>query len=182
MRYLAVRLHPHRGRANLRAMNKTLIGSTFAVVSVLGAGTALAGGSQGTIGVGAEATLSGLGGMSFSYDAGSFHAGGFLSFRDEGQEDDTDIGLGGRFFWHIHSTPVSDFSIGGNLGMQFVDTGPNQSDSLLYLEPAIQLRAFIAGNVAISATAGISIGLSDASGVDLTGQPTGAAGIHYYFF
>ena len=163
-------------------MTKTLICSSFAVVTLLGAGTAFAGGSQGTIGVGAEATLSGLGGMSFSYDAGTFHAGAFLSYHDEEGPDNTDIGVGGRFFWHIHSTPVSDFSIGGNLGMQFTDTGPDDSASLLYLEPAIQLRAFIAGNVAISATAGISIGLSDASGVDLTGQPTGAAGIHYYFF
>lgn len=163
-------------------MNKNLTCGSIAVMLMLGAGSAAAGGSEGTIGVGAEATLSGLGGLSMNYDAGTFHAGGFLFFADEAGDDNTDIGLGGRFFWHIHSTAQSDFSLGANLGVLLANDGPDNDSTLLVLEPAIQLRAFIAGNVALSATAGISIGLADAEGVLLDGGLTGSAGIHYYFF
>lgn len=166
-------------------MKTKLLCSSIAVMSVLGAGTAFAGGSKGSIGVGAEAGLSGLSGMSMNYDAGQFHAGGALSFADSEGPNNTDIGLGGRFFWHLHSTLSSDFSIGGNLGVLFdnEDVGPDgTSSTLLYLEPAVQIRAFISNNVALSATAGIVIGLADTSGVRLGGQLTGGAGIHYYFF
>lgn len=166
-------------------MNKNLTCGSIAVMLMLGAGSAAAGGSEGTIGVGAEATLSGLGGMSLNYDAGTFHAGGFLSFADSEGDNNTDIGIGGRFFWHIHSTAQSDFSIGGNLGVLFDnedDGGDGTSNTLLFLEPAVQLRAFISGNVALSATAGISVGLVDAGGVVLTGDLNGSAGLHYYFF
>jgi hypothetical protein len=167
-------------------MNNKLMCSSIAVLSLLGAGSAFAGGSKGTIGVGAETNLSGDGGLSLNYDAGEFHAGGFLSFVDEAGDNNTDIGLGGRFYWHLHSTPMSDFGLGANLGIIF-DNDPTpppdgSSNTYLYLEPAFQMRAFIAGNVAVSATAGIVIGLADADGVALGGQITGAAGIHYYFF
>lgn len=167
-------------------MKNSLTFTSIAVMLVLGAGSAYAGGSEGTIGVGAEAQLSGLSGLSINYDAGKFHAGGFLSFADAPGDNNTDIGVGGRFFWHLHSTPMSDFSIGGNLGVLF-DNDPNpqpdgSSQTLLFLEPAVQIRAFISGNVALSATAGIAIGLADADGVLLDGQVTGSAGIHYYFF
>lgn len=167
-------------------MNSKLLCASIAALSMLGAGSAVAGGTEGTIGVGAEAQLSGLGGASVNYDAGKFHAGGFLSFRDESGANNTDIGIGGRFFYHLHSTPTSDFSIGGNLGVLFAsDPNPmpdGSSSTALFLEPAIQIRAFISGNVALSATAGIAIGLADADGVTLDGQVTGGAGIHYYFY
>ncbi len=167
-------------------MNSKLVCASIAALSMLGAGSAVAGGTEGTIGVGAEAQLSGLGGASVNYDAGKFHAGGFLSFQDESGANNTDIGIGGRFFYHLHSTPTSDFSIGGNLGVLFASdpTPPpdGSSSTQLYLEPAIQIRAFISGNVALSATAGIAIGLADADGVSLDGQVTGGAGIHYYFY
>ena len=166
-------------------MKKILTCTTFAIMLAIGAGSASAGGSASTLGVGAEATLSGLGGMSLSYDGGSFHAGGFLSFSDQPGDNNTDIGLGGRYFWHLHSTPLSDFSIGGNLGILIDnedDGADGTSNTLMFLEPALQIRAFIANNVALSATAGIAIGLADADGVLLDGQVTGAAGLHYYFF
>ena len=165
-------------------MTKILSCSTIAVMLMLGAGTAAAGGSQGTVGVGAEVQLSGEGGMSLNYDAGQFHAGGYLYFDDEDGPDNTDVGLGGRFFWHVHSSPMSDFSVGGNLGLRFDNEGPDNSATLLYLEPAIQIRAFIAGNVALSFTSGIVVGLADADGdgVALTGQINALGGVHYYFF
>jgi hypothetical protein len=118
-----------------------------------------------------------------SYDAGTFHAGGFLSFEDEDGDDNSQLGFGGRFFWHIHSSPMSDFSIGGNLGILMADEGPDESATVVFLEPAVQIRAFIAGNVALSATSGIVIGVSDAEGqAALRGQINATAGIHYYFF
>lgn len=167
-------------------MKTQLLCSSIVALSMLGAGTAVAGGSDGTIGVGAEAQLSGLSGASVNYDAGRFHVGGFLSFQDASGPNNTDIGLGGRFFWHLHSTPTSDFSIGGNLGVLFnndPNPQPNGSSATeLFLEPGVQIRAFISGNVALSATVGIVIGLADADGVALDGQLTGGAGIHYYFF
>lgn len=170
-------------------MKRSLTFTSIAMVLVLGAGSAAAGGSASTFGVGAEQTLSGVEGtgMSISYDAGKFHAGGALSFRDESGSNNTDIGVAGRFFWHIHSTPMSDFSIGGNLGMLFDNEPDPQPDgssaTLIFLEPALQVRAFIANNVALSATAGISIGLGDTSGnVSLGGQLLSSVGVHYYFF
>lgn len=165
-------------------MKKTLTCSTIAMTLILGAGTAAAGGSKGTIGIGAEVQLSGEGGMSLNYDAGDFHAGGYLFFDDDSGPENTDVGLGGRFFWHVHTSPMSDFSIGGNLGLRFDNEGPDDSATLMYLEPAVQIRAFIAGNVALSATSGIVVGLADADGegVGLTGQVNALAGIHYYFF
>lgn len=166
-------------------MKKIMTCASLAAMLLLGAGTASAGGRAGTFGVGAEALLSGDGGLSLNYDTGTFHAGGFLSFDDEAGDENTDIGFGGRLFWHLHSTDFSDFSIGGNLGVMLDnEPGDDNSSSLIYLEPAVQIRAFIASNVALSFTAGIWVGLGDADGAHLgsQGQVTGAAGVHYYFF
>ena len=46
------------------------------------------GGQSGSIGVGAEAQLSGLSGASMNYDAGDFHVGAFLGFHDPGGDND----------------------------------------------------------------------------------------------
>lgn len=167
-------------------MKKLLLTSAFAAASLFALAPASAGGSKGSLGVGAESTLSGVGGLSLDYDAGLFHVGGFLSFVDDEGDNNTDIGIGGRFYYHLHSTANSDFGLGGNLGIVF-DNDPTpppdgSSNTLLYLEPALQIRAFVATNVALSFSAGLSLGLADASGVALTGHLNGAAGVHYYFF
>lgn len=169
--------------------------TSLAAVMVLAMfGTASAGGQAGTIGVGAEyglalgpasaATTSGLGFASLNFDAGTFHAGGFLAFADGGNDDDTIYGVGGRFFFHVHSGSMSDFSVGGNLGLLSIPEGMGSNDnlSLVFLEPGIQIRLFPASNVALSFTTGIAIGLVDADGFVVGGQVSGAAGIHYYFF
>lgn len=164
-------------------------------------GTASAGGSKGAIGVGAESSLGavslfdgdpvasrllsvGISGLSINYDAGQFHAGGLLGFVDGGGDDDTFVAIGGRFYYHIHSTAMSDFGIGGNVAMGFFDDGndDNDNDTFMLLEPGIQTRAFVTSNVALSFSAGLTIGLLDANGVAVSAQPTGAAGVHYYFF
>ncbi|MBA3452388.1 MAG: hypothetical protein H0T42_04745 [Deltaproteobacteria bacterium] len=175
--------------------------SLAAVLVLAMMGTARAGGQAGTIGVGAEYGLRfggavgggddgmgggggspGLGLASMNYDAGGFHTGAFLGFSDGGGDDDTSLAIGGRFFFHLHSGSMSDFSLGGNLGLVSIPTGGDDSASLVFLEPAMQIRLFPASNVALSFTVGIAIGLVDADGYGIEGQPTGAAGVHYYFF
>jgi hypothetical protein len=175
-------------------MTKTSLFAAMLLVGVTGA--AHAGGSPGTIGVGAEYQLSGVGGASMNYDAGDFHLGGFLGFADGGGDDDTLWQLGGRFFYHLHSTTDADFSVGGSLGVVNLP-GPGGNDLTgIYVEPGIQIRVFLAANVALSLSTGIVIGLSDADGVAVTGSSIngaqsfggngfgfgGGVGVHYYFF
>jgi hypothetical protein len=174
-------------------MKKTI---TLAAMLVLAAaGQASAGGSEGTVGVGAEFGINGgTGGVSVNYDAGKFHLGGFLGFADGGGGDKADYALGGRFFYHINSTAMSDFGIGGTFGLLSVDDGMNDRLQFMFLEPSFQIRLFLASNVALSFNAGIVIGLVDADGVFLGAQGvgiggtgvvggivTGTAGVHYYF-
>jgi len=144
---------------------------------------ASAGGQAGSLGVGAEFQLNGLGGVSVNKDLGLFHAGGVLGFADAEGPGNTTVDLGGRFFYHLHSSPMSDFGLGGQIGLRFLDN-PAPADNFwgLYIEPAMQVRAFIANNVCLSFTAGFTVGLFDAGGVVLSGQPNAGAGFHYYFF
>jgi hypothetical protein len=150
------------------------------------AGTASAGGSKGSIGVGAESQLNGvLDGISANYDMGEFHLGGFLSFSDSGGEDDTDIAFGGRFYYHVHSTAMADFGIGGQFGVGLIGDrmpGMDNNTTLVFIEPGLQIRAFVASNVALSFTGGLTLGVADAEGVAVTGQLNAVAGVHYYFF
>ena len=165
-------------------MRKILTSLIPAALLVGATSSAFAGGSKGSIGVGGEVMMTGLGGVSGNYDMGDFHVGGFLGFADAGGDDDTDVSLGGRFFYHVHSTAMSDFGVGGSVGLGFSGDGDPDTDNptILILEPGIQIRAFIVSNVALSLTAGIGVGLADAEGVVLDTQLQGGAGIHYYFF
>ncbi len=150
------------------------------------AGTATAGGSKGSIGVGFESQINGvLDGISANYDLGEFHLGGFLSFADGGGEDDTDIAFGGRFYYHVHATAMADFGIGGSFGVGlFGDRMPGMDNNAtaVFIEPGFQIRAFVASNVALSFTGGLTLGVADADGVAVTGQLNAVAGVHYYFF
>ncbi|HTL33369.1 MAG TPA: hypothetical protein VL326_09600 [Kofleriaceae bacterium] len=169
------------------------------VMVLASAGVANAGGQEGSIGVGAEYQISGLGGASMNYDAGMFHAGGFLAFYDAKGANNTVFEVGGRFYYHLHSTAMSDFGLGGSIGIANVDRNAfggmaAESATLIFVEPGMQIRLFLASNVALSVAAGIVIGTSDADGVGVTGQSfsgnsslsglgfTGGAGVHYYFF
>jgi len=152
------------------------------VLLVAGSGLAYAGGQPGSLGVGAEFQLSGLGGASVNYDAGDFHLGGFFSYSDDIGGNDSDLQIGGRFFYHVHSTAMADFGLGGSLGIESFDPGAGADRVTgVFLEPGVQVRVFLAANVAISATTGIMIGVADADGVLITGQ-TITGGLHYYFF
>lgn len=172
-------------------MQKTIL--LAAAIALGGTTNASAGGTEGSIGVGAEFAINGgTGGVSMNYDAGKFHVGGFLGFADGGGTDDTDYTLGGRFFYHIGSTAMSDFGVGGSFGLLSLDSrGMGDRQQLMFLEPSFQIRMFLASNVALSFTAGIVIGFVDADGIALGSQAngiatsgggvTGAAGVHYYF-
>jgi hypothetical protein len=172
-------LHAIASRVSIPRMKKILLAAMFMLASV---GTASAGGQPGSIGIGAEFQISGIGGLSANYDTGRFHVGGFLGFFDPAGPDNTTIDIGGRFFFHIASTAMSDFSLGGGLGIQSLDApGATDRQTNLFLEPSFQIRAFIASNVALSFTGGIEIGAVDASELNITGAINGEAGVHYYF-
>jgi len=172
--------------------------SLLAVAMIAMASTAAsAGGQAGSIGVGAEYQISGLGGASVNYDAGQFHLGGFLGFYDPQGADNTQFYIGGRFFYHVHSTAMSDFGLGGGFGLASVPQGGMMNtnrDTDVFLEPGFQIRLFLASNVALSFTGGLVIGLIDAGGAAITSQGidgahqfgvagfSGGAGVHYYFF
>jgi hypothetical protein len=165
-------------------MKKNLMLVSVLAVLGLGAGTAFAGGSEGSIGIGAEAQIvGGLGGVSGNYDMGQFHVGGFLGFADDG-DDNTAIALGGRFYYHLHSTAMSDFGVGGSIGLGLLGDGSDATEdpTLVFIEPGFQIRAFVASNVALSFTGGLSLGLADADGIVVTGDLNAGAGVHYYFF
>lgn len=170
-------------------MTKTTLLAALALITA--AEVAHAGGQAGTIGVGVEYGLASLpltggsslaiGGPSINYDTGKFHAGGFFALYDGGGTNDTTFGIGGRFYYHLHATAMSDFSIGGTLGMLSIDTGPDRA-TLMSVEPGAQIRMFVAANVALSFSVGLAIGAFDADGFALTGQANASAGVHYYFF
>lgn len=144
-----------------------------------------AGGAAGSFGIGAETQISGLGGVSASYDAGPFHAGAFFAFVDPTAPNNTRFDLGGRFFFHVHHTTSADFSLGGSLGFSSTDTpdaaGGATTANDVYLEPSFQIRWFVASNLALSFIGGFSIGLTnDDKTFEIDGL-RGIAGIHYYF-
>ena len=147
---------------------------------------ALAGGKEGTLGVGAEFGLNGqTGGASMNFDAGMFHVGGFLGFADDGGDNDTDYSFGARFYYHVHSTSLSDFGVGGGIGFFSADhrgIAPLERQTLLFFEPGVQIRAFISSNVALSFTAGFSFELVDENSAQIGGQFSALGGVHYYFF
>jgi len=177
--------------------------TTTILVLALASTPAFAGGQEDSLGVGAEYMMNGLsGGASVNYDLGKMHFGGFLGFFDNGDEmgnDTTDYTLGGRFYYHVHSTAMSDFGIGGSLGFysdeQRNGAGDTDRNTYLYIEPGIQIRAFVAANVALSFGVGIVFAAQDDDGLAIGGgnigrgrdqgigeSVTGSAGIHYYFF
>jgi hypothetical protein len=167
-------------RVSMPRMKKTLLAAMIVSAS---AGTASAGGQPGSIGVGAEFQISGLGGLSFNYDAGKFHAGAFLGYFDPAGPNNVTVDVGGRFFYHLASTASADFSLGGSLGIQSANDNPGTTNrhTDVFLEPGFQIRAFIVPNVALSFAGGLIVGAADASELDLSGNVVAEAGVHYYF-
>jgi hypothetical protein len=144
----------------------------------------LAGATHGTgLGVGVAAMLAGPVGLSVAYDAGPWHLDSMLGITKEDGPDPADrrpsIDLGGRFWFHLHKSANSDFSIGAGLGYEH--HGPSTAD-VLSLEGGALVRAFIASNVALSFSVGLGIQTVDVSRVVLGGQFIGGAAVHYFFY
>jgi len=125
-------------------------------------------------------TLPALAGPAVTYQTPKFHIDGILSYGDN--DAITTLGVGGRFYYELHSTQASDLSVGGGVGFLNIDFGDN-SDTAILFEAGGKIRAFLAPSVAVNA----SLGLGYISGLDrdvitFGGQLVGAIGITYFFF
>ena len=166
-------------------MMKISLITTALVIAATSA--AHAGGQAGSLGVGAEFDLNGLGGLSATFDGGRFHTGLAIGFSDPDGPNNSQFDIFGRFYFHVASTAMADFGLGGAVALQTIDdplpTNAGNRDTNVFLEPGLQIRVFLASNVALSFAAGITIGVAHDSTVAITGQGlNGTAGVHYYFF
>ena len=150
-------------------MTKILTCTAF-TAALLASSTAFAGGSKGSIGVGADTPLAGgvLPEAAIDFDAGMFHVGGGLGVQNPQGPNNTEV----------------DFSVGGDLLFQSIGNGPgnNGTTTDVFLDPGAQIRAFIASNVALSFTIGMSIGVGDSNDFFFGARPYADAGIRYFFF
>ena len=134
------------------------------------------------VGVGVETMLAGPSGPSVVFQSSMFHVEGILAFFDQG--DETDLTLAGRFWYALHQTGRSDFSVGGGLGILIEDDGGmDGNDTDLEFDIGAQLRAFLVPNVALSVTLGFTLVSTDGEDpIALTGDLVGTGGIAYFFF
>lgn len=133
------------------------------------------------VGVGVEAMLFQPPGVAVSYDADKFRIDGMLGFFENFGGDQ--ILLGGRVMFPIHASDRADFAVGGGLGFINFDVGGGDSETDFLLEGSAQIRAFLTTNVAMLATFGLGIRVSD--GDDpfvISGNQVGSLGILYYFY
>jgi hypothetical protein len=139
------------------------------------------------IGVGAEATTTRIVGGTFVYDAGFFHLDALVGA--EITKNNTDLALAARFFFPLHHSQAADFSIGPGVGLvhgqrdaQPPATGSN-SNNQFHLEGAVQIRAFVVSNVALSASTGLGMVIEKDNNRAIIGGQVGASlGITYFFF
>jgi len=155
----------------------TTTSTTTATVGGTGAG------HGGTLGVGVITPLIvGFPGVSAVFDGAAWHLEGLLGLQKANGDAPggrVSIDVGGRFWFHIHATSNSDFSVGG--GLTYVHFGPPDTDSLV-IDAGGQMRAFVTTNVALSVTLGLGLATIDYNNLAVGGGLLGAAGIHYYFF
>ncbi len=135
------------------------------------------------IGIGVESLLSGPSGPTVVYQAENWHAEVILGAFDRG--DSNSILLAGRYYYQIHNGDLSDFSLGGGLGILNFDgpgnNGDNETD--IHIELGAKIRVFLAPNVALSSSLGLAFIADDANDTTLiAGRLQGAMGITYFFF
>lgn len=161
--------------------------------------TALAQGSEASgLGVGVQAMLTAfddavevapdvfvafpnLAGPAVTYQTPQFHIDGILTYGDS--DGLTALGVGGRFFYELHSTQASDLSVGGGIGFMNIDVG-DDSDTAIHFEAGGKIRAFLAPAVAVNASVGLGYisGFGDRDFILFGGQLVGTLGITYFFF
>ena len=144
-------------------------------------------------GIGVQTTLPGINatgsgaigpeaGISIAYDKVDWRIATLLNVMFL-EDNFTSFGLGGRFFYALHSGSMADFSVGGGVGFQFFDTPGAGNDSInAYFEGMGQLRVFVVSNVTFNATLGLGFRVGDGStSFGMTGQAMGSFGLTYYF-
>jgi len=164
--------------------------SWFALVLLASRTSAAQGAVQGRtgFGAGAEATTTGIIGGTFVYDAGMFHLDALLGGAFD--HNDSTVAVAGRFFFPLHRSQAADFSIGPGIGLvhnshhpDLVPPVPSTSTDEVHLEGAVQIRAFVVSNVALSASAGLGIVFVNGNNRGVIGGQVGASlGITYFFF
>jgi hypothetical protein len=116
-------------------------------------------------------------------EGGRFHVEGLFGLH---RENRTNYDLGARFWYHVHTARLADFSLGGGLAM--FAWKPTQGADRLYdfeLDVGSQMRVFIVPNVALLGSVGIGLYFRDNGPDDIriNGQAglNGALGLAYYF-
>jgi hypothetical protein len=143
------------------------------------------------IGVGAEATTTGIVGGAFVYDASVFHIDVLLGGRFD--SDNSTTAVAGRFFFPLHTSQSADFSIGPGIGLERTThhpgappdapAPPSTTTNAVHVEGAVQIRAFVVPNVALSASAGVGAVFTNGNNSALIAGQVGAVlGITYFFF
>lgn len=121
------------------------------------------------------------GAASVTYDTGQFRISGLLYLLAV-EDSYSSFGLGARFFYVVHESKTADFSLGGGAAVTHHDPDPGRSRSRVHIEGALQIRIFLASNVALHGTVGLGFGFGDeAFLINLGGQLTGGFGLTYYF-
>jgi hypothetical protein len=139
-------------------------------------------GAHGPWGFGGIAYLSGTAGLSVAFDPGPFHVDTILAFAG-GDNQNTEMQFGGRFWFVLHSTSNADFSVGGGLSVRHLNPPGNMPNTTqLFFEGGAQTRIFLASNVALGFATGIAIATNDASGYAVGATNLfGDASLHYFF-
>ena len=168
---------------------RTLTILLLSLSALLFSGAASAQTARGPFGVGAEVTTTGLVGAMFVYDPGPFHLDALLNANFA--HDDQRIGVAGRFFFPLHRSERADFSVGPGIGIVHSNRGPgpapndpDRTDTEFHLEGAVQIRAFVVSNVALSASAGFGAVFKSGennNSATIGGQTGAVFGIAYFF-
>lgn len=136
---------------------------------------------HGEFGLGAEATLTGLAGISAVYDPSPWRVDLLFGYSSAGAGR---FALGGRFLWVLHSTRRSDFAVGPGIAMRSIRAEDDDEDDEIewHLEGLAQMRAFVVPNVALTGALGFGMVVRDGDDrVGIGGQLVGAAGLNYFF-
>ena len=133
-----------------------------------------------SVGVGAAAMLGGGPiGAAVTYDAAIWRAEGILEAGDAGRSF---FGIGGRFWYVLHSRTNADFSIGGGLGMRHDGRVNANNNDTIHLEMGAQARVFLVENVSINGSVGLGLITGEGDGYLFGGNMVGSLGFTYFFF
>lgn len=139
------------------------------------------GATNGAIGVGGTAFLSGLAGVNGVYDLGNFHLEALFGFvrQPVGATNATTLSFGVGGWYHLHMGDNSDFSLGGTVGMLHNSFG--DGNTAFAVEPGAMIRAFVTSNVAVHARAGFVMLFDDDDTFALDANVMGGFGATYFF-